>query len=290
MGFVLGAVGAIFFAIASILFRLGQRTRPDDDGHLTSVVTNVVILGAIASVVDWSPWSWPGSVGLAAGGIIGSVFGRYSLLRAIRLIGPTRSNAFITAAPLVTATLGWMILGESLAPVEIVAGALVVTGLLGIVRTDRTMEGPESRAPFTVYVVAAGIPMFFGSAFVVQRWALAQFPGSMTGAFIGVVSAMFVVVVIDTFRGRLGSRIRGNARAFPWHYVGAGALTSAGIMSQFRALELVEAWVVGLLQATQVLWTMVLSVLVLGHEEHITAGLIFNVLLILLGVGGMIAA
>jgi drug/metabolite transporter (DMT)-like permease len=61
-------------------------------------------------------------------------------------------------------------------------------------------------------------------------------------------------------------------------------------MSQFRALELVEAWVVGLLQATQVLWTMVLSVLVLGHEEHITAGLIFNVLLILLGVGGMIAA
>ena len=286
MGFFLGIFGAICFAAASIMFRIGQRTRPDDDGHFLSIFVNAVVMGAVVVFVDWSPWSTSGVVALLAAGVVGSVLGRFSLLRGIRLIGPTRSNTFITAIPLVTAILGWIVLGESIRPIEGVGGVLVVIGLLRIVRmraAPTAGDGGES-TPIRSYIIAAGAPTFFGIAFVIRKWGLERLSGAITGAFIGSISALLALLVIDLLAGRTRQRLRSNFTDVPWLYVGAGVSTAAALLSQFRALELLQAWVVGALQGTQVIWTMLLSVVILGQEERITARLVANVMLVVSGV------
>jgi len=106
----------------------------------------------------------------------------------------------------------------------------------------------------------------------------------VSGAFVGSVSALLALVVIDLSNRRLIDRLRTNFHPIPWMYVAAGVATSAALLAQFRALELLPAWVVGALQGTQVIWTIMLSVIVLGSEERITRRLVLNVLVVVAGV------
>lgn len=283
MGFVFGLVAAISFSSASIMFKKGQAGRPDDDGHVVSVLVNLVILGAAAAVVTWEPWSTSGFVGLVIGGIVGTVGGRYSLLRGVRLIGPSRGNAFMTTTPIAAAVVGWIVLGERVAPLEAVGAALSIYGLLRIIRARSSGTGAEP-TPLGHYLIAAAAPTFFGIAFVARKWGLLRMPGSVTGAFIGTAAAVGVLIVIEAFRGRLGFLVRTSRARFPWWYVGAGAGTSAALLSQFQALARLEAWIVGILQGTQGIWTLILSAMFLRNEEMIDRRLVLNIGIVFAGV------
>ncbi len=160
---------------------------------------------------------------------------------------------------------------------------LAVVGLLQVVRRRGAAQAVGD-ASLRSYVVAAGAPTFFGTAFVIRKWGLDRMPGAVAGAWLGSVSALAALVVIDLTAGRLRERLRTNFRPIPWWYVGAGVATSAALLSQFRALELLQAWVVGALQGTQVIWTVVLSVVFLGQEERIDTGLVASVSLVVVGV------
>ena len=60
MGIFFGLFGALCFSLTSILVRVGQRTRPKDDGVFMSVLVNVLLLGAVALFVDWPAWDTGG--------------------------------------------------------------------------------------------------------------------------------------------------------------------------------------------------------------------------------------
>jgi len=55
-------------------------------------------------------------------------------------------------------------------------------------------------------------------------------------------------------------------------------------MSQFSAFSLVPAWVVGVLQGTQVLWVLLLGFLFLRQEERIDRAVVASVVLVAAGV------
>ncbi len=133
-----------------------------------------------------------------------------------------------------------------------------------------------------MYAVAA--PLFFGLAFVMRKWGLQYFPGAVIGAFIGSAAAFAVVVMSDAIGGRLPERVEHNFRDVPWMFVWAGIATSAALLSQFAAFAVAPAWVVGLLQGTQTLWTLGLGYLFLRQEEHIDTGLVLSILLVVAGV------
>ena len=87
MGFVFGLASALCFAAGAILFKIGQRARADDDGHLVANAFNVMLFAAFALFVDWPDWSRSGFAALVAGGVLGTVLGRWAMLRGIRLVG-----------------------------------------------------------------------------------------------------------------------------------------------------------------------------------------------------------
>jgi drug/metabolite transporter (DMT)-like permease len=226
-----------------------------------------------------------GFVALLVGGVIGTVGGRSSNLKAIRLIGPTRANAFLTANPVVAAITGWFILDETLGLQEFVGGGLVILGLLLLIRSRSAPVTPSGQPPPTAgYLWAVAAPTFFGLAFVVRKWGLARFPGPVIGAFIGAVAAFIVVSALDARVGKLAQTVKSNLGAISWWYVGAGVFTSLALLSQFTAFSYLPAWVVGLLQGTQGLWTLLLGWIFLRQEERIDRALVGTLFLVMAGV------
>lgn len=284
-GILLGLSSAICFAAGAILFRVGQRSRPYDNGLFLSVLVNVILLGLVAAFLAWPAWNLSGFLALLVGGVIGTVGGRSSNLKAIRLIGPTRANAFLTANPVVAAIAGWFVLGERLGLQEFAGGALVILGLLVLVRSR---SGPVSSSggppPSVGYLWAVAAPTFFGLAFVVRKWGLARFPGPVIGAFIGAVAAFVVISAIDARAGRLGVTARSNLGNVSGWYAGAGVFTTLALLSQFTAFSYLPAWVVGILQGTQGLWTLLLGWIFLRREERIDRTLVGVVILVMAGV------
>lgn len=285
IGILLGLSSAICFAAGAILFKVGQRTRSNDNGLFLSVLVNVVILGAAAALLTWPAWSVSGFIALLFGGVIGTVGGRSSNLKAIRMIGPSRANAFITANPVAAAIAGWFVLNEKLGLEEFIGGGLVIVGLLLLIRW-RSAPAPATRdpPPTAGYLWAIAAPIFFGTAFVVRKWGLARFPGPVIGAFVGAVAAFLVISAFDAKGGKLSERLRTNFITVSWWYVGAGVFTTLALLSQFTAFSYLPAWVVGILQGTQGLWTLLLGWWFLRQEEQIDRRLVGVVVLVMVGV------
>lgn len=300
MGIALGLAAGLCFSVASILARFGMRRRTRDDGLFMSIFVNLLVLGTLTFMADLPAWSTEGVVALAVGGVLGTFGGRATNLRAVRIIGPSRANAFLTGGPLVAALGGWIVLGERISILGGIGGALVLTGLYRIIRsrssadvavaTSGTAIGaqPEpAHDPSLGFALAMAAPVLFGLAFVVRKWGLDLFPSAVGGAFIGAAAAMTIQVVGDAATGKVGRRMGENIRQIPWWFVGAGAFTSAALVAQFFAFEYLPAWVVSLLQGTQVLWTLLLASLVMRQEERIDRSLIVSVALVFVGVAAI---
>ena len=298
MGVVLSLAAGLLFASFTVLVRIGMRNRAADDGLLMTILINTLFLGGVAFFMDWPPFDGPGIAALLVGGVVGTVFGRATNLRAVRRIGPTRTNAFQTGIPVISALAGWLVLDEAVSLGEAVGGILVITGLLRLIRRGSAVpagQGQTNTAPALAaqsterrttvgYLYAAAAPVFFGLAFVARKWGLQQFPGAVIGAFIGSVAAFAVVTASDAFGGRLRERFHHNFREIPWPFVWAGVASGVALLAQFTAFAYVPAWVVGLLQGTQPLWTLGLGYLFLRQEEHIDAQLLTSILLVVAGV------
>lgn len=286
MGFVLGLGAGISFAAASILFRIGQRSRPDDDGMWMSVLLNSVVLGVVSLFLAWPEWNALGVGSLVVGGVIGTFGGRSSNLKAIRLIGPSRANAFLTGNPVFAALFGWFVLGETLGLREFAGGALVIMGLLWIVRVrSAPAASPAGEAlPTAGYLWAVAAPILFGTSFVFRKWGVENFPGPVIGAFIGSVAALVVVSAFQARAGKLAKVAPTSLRSVSWWFVGAGLFTTLALLSQFTAFEFLPAWVVGILQGTQGLWTLLLGWLFLRKEERIDRSLVGAILLVMVGM------
>jgi len=270
----------MFFAAGSILVRVGQRHREADDGVFMTVLINVLALGIMASFVGSPVWNTSGILALMLGGVVGTVGGRSLILRAIRLIGPSRANAFMTGTPVVAAIAGWIILDETLTTIEALGGLIVIGGLLLLVLARSSAGGGQAgRSPVSHYVIAGLAPTFFGLAFVIRKWGLERFDSIVLGALIGSVSALAIVVLIDLARRRLRGRIEMNLRSIPWWFVGAGVATSFALLSQYTAFGYLPAWV-----STQVVWTIGFSLLFLRGDEHIDRVLVGSVVLVVAGV------
>jgi drug/metabolite transporter (DMT)-like permease len=292
IGVILGLVTGAFFATGSVLARIGQRHRPKDDGLLMSILVNVLMLGLAALTVTAPEWSTAGVIGLAVGGVVGSLMGRFAALRAVRLVGATRASAFMTGSPLVAAVAGWLVLGEEVELLDALGGVAVIAGLLVLVQARATpmsmLDGVAILAePKTVrqgFIFATAAPLFFGLGFVIKKWGLLRYDDAVLGALIGSTAAFTVLVAMDTFGGRIARRAEENVRRIPWWFVAAGVAMSAALLTQFAAFSYLDAWLVGVLQSTQGIFALLLGWILIREEERIDVWVAASVILVVAGV------
>lgn len=289
---MLGLATGALFATGSVLVRIGQRHRHQDDGLLMTIFVNVLFLGVVSLTVDPPPWSTSGVIGLAVGGVLGSLMGRFANLRAVRLVGATRSSAFMTGSPLVAALAGWLVLGEEVGVLDGLGGVIVIVGLLALVRARSTptvvVDGvtatADSRTLRHGFIFAAAAPAFFGLGFVVKKWGLIRYDDAVIGALIGSMAALLVVLALDAGAGRIALRIRDNVGHIPWWFVAAGIAMSGALITQLTAFTYLEAWLVGVLQGTQGIFALALSAAFIRKEERIDGWVVASVILVAAGV------
>jgi drug/metabolite transporter (DMT)-like permease len=166
----LAALGAAScWAFSSLAFEAAVRRL----GALTLNLIRLVIAFTFLSLAAWatrgillpvdasaSAWFW-----LTLSGLVGFVFGDLCLFRALLLIGPRLAMLLMSLAPPLTAVIGWLLLGETLAARDVLGMTLTVTGIAWAVleRAPKTKGEPlPSRPPFSG--VALGLGAALGQA------------------------------------------------------------------------------------------------------------------------------
>ena len=110
--------------------------------------------------VDASPHAW---LWLTVSGLVGFVFGDLCLFRAFLLIGSRLSMLLMSLAPVLTAVIGWLVLGETLTVRDFVGMTLTVTGIAWAVLERKRPVSAEG-SPLPHRTPWAGIALGFGGA------------------------------------------------------------------------------------------------------------------------------
>lgn len=157
----LGAAGLWAFTALSIegaARRIGSLTV-----NLVRLVFAFLFLSVAGVVVrglplpsDATPHNW---IWLTVSGLVGFTFGDLCLYRAYIVLGPRLSSLMMSLVPPITALIGWIVLGETLTPRDLLGMTLTVGGIAWAILERKR---PNVAVPHTV--TPAGVALGLGGA------------------------------------------------------------------------------------------------------------------------------
>lgn len=316
MGFVYATVSAALFSLGNVLMRRGQRQHAADDGAIVSATINALVLAAMTLVAardDWRLLNGPGLALFFLGGVMTTGLGRLTALASVRHIGASRAATYKVAAPVFTVTGAYALLGERLSPVQLAAAGAVLAGLwlltvesrrahggaAGTGPREAAAAGEAPQAPRALGSGQGGLPagvvygllsaLFFGLGYVVRKQGLVYVPSAILGAAVGAAAGMMINGALGWWRLGFRAMVDTGLRGVPRWYVAAGIAMSAGIVTQFAALDYLGASVASIIGSTEPMWTMLLSRGLFPGQETVTAKVIAAALIIAGGVAVLVA-
>jgi uncharacterized membrane protein len=281
---LLAAGAALLFGALAVTIRLALRSGVDPEaGSLATTGIACVVCAAIAAMFgEWSttPWreTWPFlAAGTVAPGITQMLF-----TRAVALIGPSRTAIVIGASPVLSAAIAIALLGE---PVRtgLVMGTLLVVGGGTMLTWER--GGPRGLLTVGTGLVALAAVLFSARDNFV-RWAERgnDVPGVVAGA-CSLATATLVIAVAVVSRESAVRRVRAALRPF----LLSGAVYGGAYACLLAAFDRGRVTVVSPLYATESLWAVLFSALVLRRAEGIGLRLVAAAVLVVAGgalIGG----
>jgi drug/metabolite transporter (DMT)-like permease len=281
---VLLALGAaVSFGALAVTIRLALR--PPLDAETASLVTTFlagagcVVLAAATggfSGLDWAD-TWPFFItGLFAPGITQIFF-----TRAVGLIGPSRTAVFVGVSPVLSAAIAVVVLDEPVHVALVVGTLLIVAGGTLLVR-ERARPG---------VLLSAGIGLALGAAllFAVRdnlvRWAArgSDVPG-LVAASASLASACVVIGLVVLAKPDAVARVRRTFRPF----LLSGLVYGISYACLYSAFDRGRVTVVAPLVATESLWAVLISMVVLRRSERIGPRLLVAAALVV-GGGALIS-
>ncbi len=299
MGEILAVAAGLFFGLSNITIRQGQLQKNTDQftGILIGVIVNnglnFLVLGLfILCGITFPPLNWP-AVGFFAGaGLLTSFLGREFLFKSIRLLGPSRAVALKITAPVFTVILGVLVLRERISAPALLGIALILTAtyLISLEQLSwGAVSGPADQPadPKTyrkgiVAALLAGAALGTGSVF--RKMGVSYYASPLVGVSISSFTALLYLLIILTRRGRLGEVLQELPQLYSGGYLWAGVLTSLALYATYSALLFSPVSIVNSIKASEPLFTMAGSVLLLRSREMITPRLLYLTLLVMAGV------
>jgi drug/metabolite transporter (DMT)-like permease len=281
-----GALAGALFGALTVLVRngLSRGADPEVGGAVVIGVALAVcaLLAIPSAVVEGVPIGdlWPflivGALAPGASQIL--------LILAVRDVGAARTATLIGTAPLISVAIALATLGEPFKPLLLAGTALVVVGGAALAR-ERTR--PEHFRMLGA-VLALACASIFGIRDNVTRWATrGAHPPALVAATVSMAAALAVVLayLLVVRREALASRLRPALPAF----AAAGVALGLAYDSLIEAFDRGRVSIVAPLNATQSLWAVVLSAILISRHEAIGARLVTASILIVAG-GAIIGA
>ena len=283
MDAVLLALGsALLFGAMTVALRFALRAYPAPDlGAVVTTGAGLVIVG-LAAVFgrETGELAHPRELAVfALVGVLAPGLSQLLFMLAVRDAGSSRASVVVGAAPLVAATLAIVFLDEPLrAPLALGAVLIVTAGIL-LVREPARPE--HFRAAGLVFAVVA--TLLFSTRDVILRWYSEEAALGSLGAAASSLAAGWLVVAVFAAVARRREPLRTLLRP------GIAAFVPAGLCFGFSYVFLFEAYyrgnvtVVSPLVATESLWTVLLSALLLRQSELVGPRLVLGAALVVVG-------
>jgi drug/metabolite transporter (DMT)-like permease len=272
---VLAALSAFLFGAMTVLVRiaLGRGAVPEAATLYTIVpafsVTAVAALveGGVADVAEAWPFLF---AGILAPGIAQILF-----TFAVRDAGASRTSVTVGTAPLFAVAAALLFLDEPLVAGLVVGAALIVTGGI-LLASDRARPERFTRVGL-VYALLCTISFALRDPLVRWLGTEATDVGPILAASVTMLSGTAVALAFAALRrARLSWRA---ARAF----VPAGVCYGFSYVFLFEAFYRGRVSVVSPIVATESLWGVALSWLLLRKSEHVGGRLVFGAVLVVSG-------
>ena len=275
---VLALLSAFLFGAMTVAVRLAlQRGAQPEAGALFTVLVALVVAlpFAIASGGDVTG-VWP----FLLAGVLGPGGSQVLFTLSVRDAGPSRASVVVGTAPLFAVAIALVVLDEPLEP-GLVVGALLIVGGGAALMSER--RRPE-RFRRIGLVYALGATLLFATRDNVVRWLSGDTevePALAATATLFSGGVCILVFLLATRRPLPASAL------LP--FAPAGVLFGLSYVSLFAAFYAGRVSVVSPLVATESLWGVALSAVVLGRREGIGAHLVAGAMLVVAG-GALIGA
>lgn len=281
---LLAAGAALSFGALAVTIRLALK--PPIDAEAASLVTTF-LAGVFCTVLavatddfaelDWAD-TWPFFLtGLFAPGISQILF-----TRGVGVIGPSRTAVLVGVSPVLSAAIAVVVLDEPLHIALVIGTLLVVAGGTLLVR-ERGRPGAQLSIGIALGLSAA---LLFAIRDNLVRWGArgSDVPG-FVAASASLVSATVVIAMVVLARPDATARV---ARAFR-PFLLSGAVYGVSYACLYSAFDRGRVTVVAPLVATESLWAVLISMVVLRKSERIGARLLVAAALVVSG-GALISA
>lgn len=252
-------------------------------GSLTVNLVRLLIAVVLGALAGWArrglplptdasahAWFW-----LSVSGLIGFTFGDLCLLRAYVVLGARLSTLMMALAPLLTAVIGWALLGEVLAARHVAGMTLTVAGVAWAVR-DRTRAagGAAGGAPRpSLTGVALGVGGALGQAggLVLSKLGMGGYdPFAATQVRVLAGTAGYLVLFTVLGRWPRVARALTDRRALGHTAVGAFSGPFLGVSLSLVAVQFTLTGVAASIMATTPI--LIIPVVVLLGRERVGAG------------------
>jgi drug/metabolite transporter (DMT)-like permease len=138
LGILLGIAAGVDYAIYILLgSRIVRRSSPFSS--TTVIITSTA--GVYAAIVAMRGVTYPtvstGWIAIIAIALISTVLAFVTFFAGLKRIGPTSASTLSTFEPIVAVVLAAIVLGETISPIQIVGGVLILAAVVLLARSDR---------------------------------------------------------------------------------------------------------------------------------------------------------
>ena len=269
---LLAVASAFLFGAMTVAIRIAlRRGAAAEAGALATVVTAVAVTlpfalaqgGSVAGI-------WP----FLLAGLLGPGLSQLFFTLAVREAGPSRTSVVVGTAPLFSVVIAVVLLGEPL-QAGLIAGALLIVGGGALLVSER---GRPEHVRVAGLLLALAATVVFAVRDNLVRWLAVDTdvsPGAAATATLAAGAAVIAGYVLVT----QAPIERRPTSAF----VPAGTLFGLSYVCLFEAYYRGPVTVVSPLVATESLWGVALSALVLARSEKVGVRLVAGACLVVSG-------
>jgi drug/metabolite transporter (DMT)-like permease len=139
---------------------------------------------------------------LSLSGIIGLVIGDTFYFRCLVILGPRQGSLLMALAPVMTAIIAYIILGETLSLMAVIGIFVTLAGVSWVTTDKKDIAGIDSREGSKAFGVLMGIGGAFGQALglVLAKEGMGETFNPMSATLIRMITAAIAIWIVAAMR------------------------------------------------------------------------------------------
>ncbi|KHF38635.1 DMT family transporter [Halalkalibacter okhensis] len=310
MGSLFALMAALGFSLSNVMIKKGTTKASKNNGAFVSILITALLSGIIFIFVGLSNGfpnlNTKGVIWFIIAGVLTTFLGRTLLYNSIQYLGSVKATAIKRLNPFFAVILGVLLLNEPFT-LTLFIGMSLIFSSFGILIYDNykasnsNLSKKETAASLDagnstvvnkgwrrfnlkklislsyMYGILSAVCYAFG--YVARKIGLAEIPEPFFGAMLGAGVGAILFVITALFRERYRVSVITTFTKFEIFLILAGLFSSLGQICYFLALSKIEVSRVALIASTEVIFTILLSMVLLRKVEKHSRVVIFAALL-----------